>query len=393
MPTQSDSNRLFLRGETASFQVTFYEDAAGTIPVVPFDAGLYPAYEIFDPNNNVVQSGLGTPEVSPGRYKADFIVPTDAPLSNDLGCWRIEWVMVSDAERQVDFVEEFSVKDTVITASETRDMKFISLAGETYRAIFRVPEEPFEVGLNVFASGSDIKLVDVMTGVTGGIQLAEDGDSLVYFYDLLPAQYQPHCFLNLIWKTRGTALEPFGFVHQSLTMVTASTLNLATCLRMVVDRLQKRLGTAAAFEDSDLIEYLIRGHELVNSSYPVTYYGIGAMPNALTVYVILYSAWYALIAQRLLHVDLGFSFSGQTISLEFDHASGLADVASSINDHIKDTLTAAKMGVLRATSSVGNVAGRNYRYNQHQNFTYKIASYPQGSNNVIGQLQTLGILF
>ena len=191
MPTTSNNNRLFLRGETASFVVNFFSDAAGTIPVVPFDAGLYPAYEIFDINNTVVQSGLGTPEVSPGRYRADFTVPPGAPLSNDLNCWRIEWTMVGTDERQIDFVEEFSIKDTVITASETREQKFITLAGEDYRAFFRLPHEPAEVALDVFASGSNIKLVNNATTGIGGIQLAEDGDSLVYYYDLLASVYTP----------------------------------------------------------------------------------------------------------------------------------------------------------------------------------------------------------
>lgn len=394
MPTQSDNNRLFLRGETASFQVTFFEDAAGTIPVVPFDAGLYPAYEIFDPNNNVVQSGLGTPEVSPGRYKADFIVPPDAKLSNDLDCWRIEWVMVGTDERQVDFVEEFSIKDTVITASETREQKFITLAGEDYRAMLRLPHEAAEVALDVFASGATTKLVNnAMTGVTGGIQSAADGDSIVYFYDLLNSVYAPNCFLSLIWKVREGLLEPQTFQYQSLTAVTPSTLNLVTCLRMLLDKFQKRLGTIQSYEDSDLTEYLIRGHELVNSVYPTTFYGFGFMPAALTTYHLLFSAWYGLQAQRLLEVDLGFDFSGQTVTMTYDHASGIADVASAWNDYIRETLPAAKQGVVRATSSVGTVAGRGYRYNSLQNFSYKIASFPQGFPNVIGQLQSLGILF
>ena len=391
--TTTENHRLYLRGETANFIVNFFEDAAGTVPAIPLDISLYPAYEIFDINNNVVQSGLGSPEVSPGRYKVDFIVPPTAPLSNDLQRWRIEWTLVSTTNRQVDYVEEFDIKDTVITASETREQKFITLAGEDYRALMRLPEVPYQVRLNIFNAASNIKLATAVSGVTNGLQESTDGDSIVYSYVFPASASGLNCFFSLIWGVQNTPTESQSFHYQSLTAVTPSVLNFITCLRMIVDKLQKRLGTVQAYEDSDLVEYSIRGQELVNSVYPTTFYSFGALPQGLTVYHLLFSAWYALQAQRILNVELGFNFSGQTTTLDFDQASGLADVASTWNDFIQENLSAAKQGILRASSPVGTVAGRQYRYNSYNNFIYKIASYPQGANNVIGQLQTLGLLW
>jgi len=393
MTTTTDNHRIFLRGETANFVINFFEDAAGTIPAIPLDVSQYPAYEIFDINNNVVQSGLGTPEVSPGRYKTDFIVPPGAPLSNDLDRWRIEWTMVTTTNRQVDYVEEFDIKDTVITASETREQKFITLSGETYRAMLRLPEVPEQVTLNIYNSVSDIKLASAISGVTNGIQETSDGDSIVYYYNFPASKAGMNCFFSLVWGVQNTLAEPLSFHYQSLTAITPSVLNFITCLRMLLDKMQKRLGTVQAYEDSDLVEYSIRGQELVNSVYPTTFYHLGSMPQQLTVFHLLYSAWYGIQAQRLLNVELGFNFSGQTTTLDFDQSSGLADVASSWNDFLQENLGAAKQGILRASSPVGTVAGRQYRYNSWNNYTYKIASFPQGANNMIGQLQTLGLLF
>lgn len=391
MTTTTENHRLQLRGETVNFVVNFFEDAAGTVPAIPADITQYPAYEIFDTNNNVVQSGLGTPEVSPGRYKAEFTVPPDAPLSNDIDRWRIEWTMVTTTDRQVDYVEEFDVRDTVITAAETREIKFITLAGKDYRAILRLPEVPYQVTLDIFNAGSNIKLASAISG--SGLQEATDEDCIVYHYTFPASKQGTNCFFSLIWGVQNTVTEPQSFHFQSLTAVTPSVLNFITCLRMLLDKLQKRLGTVQAYEDSDLVEYAVRGHELVNTVYPVTFFGFGALPQPLSVFHLLFSAWYGLQAQRLLNVELGFNFSGQTTTLDFDQASGLSDVADSWNSFIQDNLAAAKQGILRAGQPVGTVAGRQYRYNSLHNFTYKIASFPQGSNQILGQLQTLGILF
>ena len=389
----NETQRLFLRGEVTNFTVNFFADAALTMPLTPLDASQYPAYTIYDINNEVVQSGIGVADTTPGRYRADFIVPTDAPLTNDISRWRIEWTMVATDSRQVDFVEEFDVRDTVLTASETREQKFITLMGEDYRAIIRLPEVPVEIFVDVYLLGSTTKIVDNVGLGLGGIQQSIDGDCIVYYYDITGSDFGVSCFFSVIWKIRNTSIEPFNFLYQSLTVISPTTLNLVTCLRMLIDKFQKRLGTVQALEDSDLVEYLVRGSELVNSSYPTSFFGFNTMPQSLTVFHLLLSAWYGLQAQRLLEIDLGFSFSGQTVTLDYDHQSGIADVASTWSDFIKENLTAAKMSILRRNTPVGSVAGRSYRYSDINTFTYKIASLHGGTNNILSQLTTLGLLF
>lgn len=222
MSIQNQSYRLFLRGDTAKFVVHFYADAAHTTPLVPLDTMLYPAYTIYDINNEVIQTGVGIPEITPGRYRAEYQIPFNAPLSGDTARWRIEWVLVSTDDRQVDFVEEFDIKDTVITASETREQKFISLVGSTYRAILRLPENAYEVALDVFTSTNlAMKVVDNVSTSTNDIKYAPDGDSIVYYYDIDGAIMGNRCgTFSLIWKIRNTALEPQSFVYQVLEVVT-----------------------------------------------------------------------------------------------------------------------------------------------------------------------------
>ena len=395
MTVETQGHRLFLRGDTAAFVVYFFEDAAGTIPLVPLDTVIYPNYTIYDINNDVVQSGVGIAEISPGRYRADYQIPYDALLSNDAARWRIEWVILSTDQRQVNYVEEFDIKDTVITASETREQKFIGLAGCNYRAMLRLPQTAYEVGLDVFTSTSyNQKIVDGVSTATGDIHYSMDGDSIVYYYDIDGALLGKQCATySLIWKVRNTAVEPESFVYQVLNIVTAYALALVTSLRMLIDKLQKRLGSIQSFEDSDIIEYLSRGAELVNSVYPTTFFGYATMPQILTVHHMLYSGWYALQAQGLVLNELGFSFSGQSVSLDYDQAGGLAELASRWQEFLATNLPATKMALLRMSSPVGVVAGRKYRFVDLNLYTYKIASVRGITNRILGQLTTLGLLF
>ena len=214
MSMQNDSHRIFLRGETAKFVVNFYEDASQTIPLIPIDSAKYPFYTIYDINNELIQSGVGIAEITIGRYRAEYLIPFDAPLSNDRSRWRIEWTMISTDNRQVDFVEEYDIKDTVITASETREQKFITLVGNPYRTILRLPTRPHEVALDVYrANNLNQKVVDnVTTTFSDGVKMSPDGDSIVYYYDIAADLINRGCGLNyaIIWKIRNNFAFIFG---------------------------------------------------------------------------------------------------------------------------------------------------------------------------------------
>lgn len=395
MTTHSTTTfRIFLRGETVTFAVHFYADAAGTIPLIPLDVAQYPAFSIYSPDNQVVQSGVGQPEITPGRYKTTFLIQKDALLSNDLGRWRIEWTIVSVDQRQVDFVEEFDVRDDVITATESKEISFTTLAGATYRATLRLPEQPTEVVLDMYVSSTtNTPVLNNITEGIGGIQKTTDGDSIVYYYDVDGSKLGCNMVYNLLWKVRETTFSPQQFIFQVLTAVTPNVLGGITSLRHLMDKLMKRSGVVQSYEDSHLLEYLVKGHQLVNSTYPTTYFAFGMMPPLFDVFHTLYSAWYGLQAQTLLAGELAFSFSGQTVTLDFDHTSVYSDMASKWNDFIEKNLPPAKMSYVRKSQAIGAVGGRVTRFSQI-NFTYSIGSYRGfGGGNMIATLNHLGLLF
>lgn len=395
MSIQNESDRIHLRGDLATFQAGFFEDVNNTIPITPVDISQYPAFTIYDPDNNAIQSGVGQAVSTPGFYKTSFQVPVDATLSFDNQRWRVEWVLVSDNNQQFNFTEEFDVEDTVITASETREQKFITLSRQDYRAQLRQTIEPAELELDVFLFGDpNNKIYNAALGTGGGILTAKDGDSIVFYTDIPAAVMADNCAFSLIWKVRDSVTEPFNFVYQSLSAITPRVLEDVTSVRMIIDKFQKRLGVYNAYEDSDIVEYLVRGHELVNQYYPTTYYGFGNLPRVFTVFHILLSSWYALQAQGLNEVDVAFNFSGQTITLDYDHQGPLADIAGRWQDFIDKNITPAKMSVFRRSTPVGTVANRMMSFTDYYaTFTFKVASIRGTTSNVISQLSTLGLLF
>lgn len=386
----NNSERIFFRKSMAEFTVTFYEDSDSQTPLIPIDVTKYPSYTIYDINNTAVQTGVGQPEASPGTYKATFSIPADAPLSHDEQRWRIEWLLVTPDNRQIDFVEEFDVKDTVIEQSDHRELKFITLCGEDTRVSVRLTHEPSEVKLNVF-KGMGNKIVDNID-LNNGILKTVDGDSYVFYYDIPGNLMSPNSVFSVVWSIRDTVSDPNSFVYQSLTSIVPSVLNMVTSVRMLIDKFQKRLGVVQAYEDSDIVEYLVRGNELVNSIYPTTTFSLGFTPGVLNVYLVLFASWYGLNAQQLLETDLGINFSGQTVTLDYDHQGALSDVMGRWLEFINNTLPAAKMSIVRRSRPVGTVAGRGYRYSDATVFTFKIASL-KGGGDIVTQLTNLGLLF
>lgn len=402
MTVKNDAPRIFVRGEQAIFRVAFYEDIAGSIPVTPIDISAYPSYSVYDVSGVVVQSGVGQPEAQPGQYKAMWLVPKDAPLSSDTSRWSIQWIMVDQDQRQYNFSQEFDVNDVIISAAETREQKYITLSNEDTRVSLRLGKGALDIGVSVYLNGnlSTPVVSDVVVG-SGGIQTAVDGDSLVYYYDVLASQFNPTGipgsgvqFYSVIWKYRYNVTDPYMFVYQSLSSIPPSVLEEITSVRMLIDKFQKRLGTVQAYEDSDILEYLARGNELVNSVYPTTYYGFGFLPGNLLVFHVLYAAMYGLNAQQLLENDLAFDFTGQSVTLNMDRTSVIGDVIGRWEEFIRNNLPPAKMSLVRRTQAVGVVAGRAYRYNALNNFTFKVASYrSSGSMGLLGALTRLGLLF
>lgn len=413
--TSKNTPRIFTRGETTQFQVGFFADDALAVPLVPLDPS-YPQYTIYDPSGTAIQTGVGI-QASPGNFKLDFLVPKDAPLSyfqqapqrfgdegqgepltaNDAR-YRIEWQLLTAENFQVTFVEEFDVRDIAVTQSQSRELKYLTMAGAPLRILFRTTVLPYSATVKLLVRGNDACPAadgsfdsSQIPANQGEIKYARDGDSYVLYLDVKKDITQPNTAYIALWELMETQFAVPRHEYQVVVAIQPSLLPMMTSLRMLIDKFQKRLGRLQAYEDSDLLEYISQGVRLVNSSHPVTAFPISAMPDELMSLVLLAAGWWGLKAQSILETDLDFNFSGQSVTLTVSRASALDSSAASMMEMFNSQIVPVKTALVRQQRGVGTFAGRGYSYRNSYNYIFKISSL--GSNSLLlNTLSKIGLL-
>lgn len=405
LTTEDTIPRILTRGTTQKFCVGMFTDGSKSTPLIPKDPLQFPSYEIVDPNGVTVQSGVLQQEGSPGNFCVAWTVPNDATLSNANSRYEFKARILTNTNVQAEIDHQFDVVDTEITATEDRSQCFIVLAGCEFRAMIRCTQK---IDLDNFGSltlqvvlgntstnrflpiapgGTD----DIVTLENGQIQEVANGDSFVYFYDIPAGLLENNCAYISLWTIRQDATAPKETQFQLIRSVTGQILNCTVQLRQLIDKFQKQRGRVQAYEDSDLIEYLDRGIEIINTIHPFTAFTFEALVNSqFKSFVLLGAAWYGLNAQYLMEVDLGFAFSGQTVTLDYDHAPMLAEAINRFKDYLDSNVTPAKVAFIRATSSVGVFAGKPMGFRALHRFTFPLQSFQSG--DIIQTLSNIGIL-
>lgn len=386
------SDLIFYRNAVAVFNVGFFADIAKTTPIVPINSD-YPRYTILDPGGMEILNGVGSPGVGSGYWQAQLTFDNNLELTTPEMRYTIKWTMVNALNQQYDYSEQFELFDAVVSEPEDREQKYVVMAGGDAGIKITLDHIPFSLSAAVY-QGTD-QSNPIITIPQGALTRINNGN-LYTFTATIPANLLLVNYkYSIIWKIRRSATDNEQYAFQSMSAIGAYTLALITSVRMLIDKFQKRIGTVQAYEDSDIVEYLERGAELLNAHYPITYFNVGTMPPALNTHHIMLASWYALNAQQILEIDLGFNFSGQRVTLDYDHASQLSDVLGRWKDFIDGSLSSAKLSILNATGSVGTSAGRGYRFTQ--NLTWRVASLGTTgqvtSGSIIGQMNTLGLLW
>lgn len=412
--SSENTSRILTRGESASFKVAFFADAAKTMPLIPINAD-YPRYEIFDLAGTSIQSGTGTMLTS-GYYVAPFQVPKDAELSyfdqrpqmhNDVnqgldltavhnGRYRIEWTILTAESHQVNFVEEFDVRDVAVTRSHSREQKYMVLAGKEFTLSFRVTELPAKASVSLFLRGNN-EVAEVTASLdrtvlpeAGDLKYAKDGDSYVLYYDVPEGITKCNTAYTAIWEIKEKVFVPAYHEFQIITSVSQSVFPLITTLSMFIDKFQIKAGRIQAYESSDLLEYMAQGLREVNGKYPTTSYTISTVPDEILYYVTMAAAAYGLRAQAILNAQLNFNFSGQNVTLSVDNAAQIESVAQNIKTELNENLPAVKMAYVRSERGVGTVGTRGVGYNRANTMVYRVGS--GNSPNMSNWLVKIGLL-
>lgn len=359
MATKTDTTRrTYHRKETVRFEVSFYQDESKLQPLTPLDTTKYPSYTIFDKSNNIVTYGIGI-FIQSGDYYSLWNIPEDAELASDMNKYRIEWLLIDDTKRQFNFVQEFNVVDEDVLSEETNQQEYHTLINKPIRIRYKTRVIPYELKMTLFAGSNELNpIYENVSYTKGKLTRVEDDTWNIFYYDIPQGVLNIPCQYTVIWALQEYEQSDIVYDYQIINAIPASLLRMIKEVRMMIDKLQKKLNTSQAYQDSDVIEYLNKGLELVNGWFPVTYYDALSMPKVLDVFWVLAASWYGLNAQHLLNVELQYNFGGQIDSFDFDHASGIEAFLGRVMDFMNQNLTRTKEQIFRTSHRVGSVGVR-----------------------------------
>jgi len=402
MPTRDQNEQAgnlttrLLRKNPHTFRVGFFEDDDLLVPCVSSDASSYPEYTIKDVNNLAVAAGLLVASAPVGYWIVEWTPAADATLTTDTNKYRFEAMMESDTGREIVYFEEFDLADFDITATERdRAMTYLAMPGTIDERIYlRLDYEPAEVALQV-VRGSTPSSVNTIVEESGipPINYVNEEDTHIYYYDV-PSNDLTESDYQVVWTVREKVYSANEQYLQLIRVPGRKYFNYLPSMRMFIDKLQKRLGQIQAYGDSDIIEYLYRGKQIVDGWHPNNYtWDINNFPAPLEPFLLVAASLWGLSAQALLETELAFSFSGQTVTLDYDHSGGLDSAISRMTEFLTRQpggLSDTKIGFMRRATPVGVMAGRPLKYAGRHSFVYRTDA--MNSSNFINLLASFGLL-
>lgn len=371
------------RGTSFTFEATFMDqDGEG---LVPDDPNTTPQVQIKDPEGVTLKIGLGKP-ISHRDYVFEWFCPKDATLNVPENKYRAEWHFNTLGGNTRSYVEEFDTIDRVEPTPEERQQTYISLPGKSERLFFRTEQDPFQSqgSLELDLYGTSNQVVFSVNEVSNDesqlkpndpdrkIGVMERDGEYVYYYDtdaLTEGEYL------ISWGLRMTAVSNKEYEQQLLRVPHLNFWRMSPSLRMVIDKLQKKVGWVQSYSDADILEYLYRGLGTVNAVKPNTNWSFGSVPtvadasSGIADAILLASTMHALTAQQILEIELSFDHSGQTVTLSYNHDYG--SVLSNINEMF-GKFVEAKERLYRVACGPGVVGVRVMRNRFYGQRVYKL---------------------
>ncbi len=384
----------FARATHAKFEASFLDEDNAPLPAA--DPESYPAVRIKNPLGVTVATAVGS-TVGAGKYVLEWFVPEDAEINTKDRPWSISWFFVTATGHNKDYGQTFDIVDRVEVEPEERKWTYLTRQGSSERLFLKLDAMPEEIGLDLL-DGSNQQIANV-NGLASSIEGATAAtatalraighmskDGLHYFfYDTDPLNLGEYL---VFWRVRKELISPVDHVQQLLRVPEMVFWRLAQPLRMLLDKLQKKIGWVQAYSDSDIYEYIIRGVDMTNMVQPTTNWALNTIPlrNSRGVIdaVLLYAAMWGLTAQSVLETELNFDFSGQTISLGYNH--DYSGIFGNINEML-NKFAESKQHIYRIAHGPGRVGVRpkNWRFTQR---VWRVDNWGFGSPYDVSVLMT-----
>jgi len=388
----------FSRATWSVFEASFLDMDGAPLPSA--DPLMYPSIAVKDPSGTTLATSVGK-TLGSGKYSFRWFVPENAEINTSDRPWSIAWFFLTATGHNKDFEESFSVVDSVEPEPEDRQWTYLARVGKSERLFLPLDIRPEEIGLDILDS-SDKLILSIPTAcntVTEEVRLATMQEPIItrkigriardgryhYFFDTDPLSYGEYL---IFWKIRETIVSPEDEVQQLLRVPVMAFWRLAQPLRMLIDKLQKRVGWPQSYADSDLYEYILRGLDMANLTQPTTNWSLSSIPigasRGVLDAILLYAAMWGLTAQQVLETELSFDHSGQTVTLNYNH--DYSGVFGHING-LLDKFAESKQHIFRIANGPGYVGVRpkNWRYN---NRVWRVDNWGSGSPYDVSVLAT-----
>jgi len=333
------------RGSSTAFEATFI-DLDGT-PLVPADSTQYPQVTVKDPDGNVITTTVGSP-VGSGIYRVSWYCPDDATINQQDHPWRIDWAFLTLTGHSRSSGETFDVVDKIEVDPQERQQTYLTMAGTTEQLMIRFPRRIKYISLVIKSQGGGIiKQIDAIA--TTPEEQNQDNPNRLITETRIDGQYRYSYVTDALqtgeyycqWQTQENDSAVRYNDVQLLRVPPDIFWHYATDLRIMIDKLQKRLGTVQAYASSDIYVYLHLGVDAINFIAPTTNWALQDIPLNYSRGVrgaLLYSSMIqALISQHILEEELAFTQTGLTvnISVKHDYSAIIAAIKAQIDEFAK----------------------------------------------------------
>jgi hypothetical protein len=369
----------YSRGSSVTFTESFTDQVGN--PILPLDS-TYPTVQIETPQGVIAASGVGLATSTPGLWQFSYTIQVNAECSED---WKIIWTMTDAQHDSFEKTKAFSVVPLVEEPTELeRTGSYLSMLNTAERLIWKGSFNPENILLK-FERADGTVLLEV-----GMDQLETLQQDCYYYYYIDSPNLDTECDHLVTWRYRETAVSQWVYEVQHLKVPYRMFWFVLPYLRNLVDKLNKVTTTPLSYTDGELHKALERGLDLLNSVHPFTSWQWNTVPHGFVSWWVLCGGLWALESRLLLEIEVSHTLTGQTVTLEYDHTSGLESVLSRWNDLIWEKMQPAKLSAYRQSAGPGMVAVRPYRLN-YRNRVFRVATSAQPLQDLPGLLNSLGL--
>ena len=86
---------------------------------------------------------------------------------------------------------------------------------------------------------------------------------------------------NVFWGLRETAVSSMEYDHQLIRVPHWTYWSLDKSLRMIIDKLQKKMGWVQSYSNDQTLEYILQGIGMVNQVMPATSWQLNSIPTMM----------------------------------------------------------------------------------------------------------------